>query len=172
MVMMLTVMFALYSIFDMSLRVFSYGNNKTEAVENARLGLEKMEREIRAAQNDDLVLDEWTKDTISFKHKGTEGPKQITYSVYPRKDDYALGRKISDDNNEAVVEYVDYQGTDDPGLNFEYLNKNMGNVNAISGSESQIAIVRMTLEVKPPGENSGSQTLTTSVHLRNQSSDG
>jgi prepilin-type N-terminal cleavage/methylation domain-containing protein len=42
---MLTVMFALYNIFDMGLRVFSFGNSKVEAVENARLGLGKMERE-------------------------------------------------------------------------------------------------------------------------------
>jgi type II secretory pathway component PulJ len=46
---MIVVLFALYSIFDMSLRVYSFGNDKVEAVENARLGLEKMEREIRAA---------------------------------------------------------------------------------------------------------------------------
>jgi type II secretory pathway component PulJ len=46
---MIVVLFALYSIFDMSLRVFGFGNDKVEAVENARLGLEKMEREIRAA---------------------------------------------------------------------------------------------------------------------------
>ena len=46
---MTTVLFALYNIFDMSIRVFSYGNDKLEAVENARLGLEKMAREIRAA---------------------------------------------------------------------------------------------------------------------------
>lgn len=46
---MIVVLFALHSIFDMSLRVFSFGNDKVEAVENARLGLEKMEREIRAA---------------------------------------------------------------------------------------------------------------------------
>ena len=45
----IVMLFALYSIFDMSLRVFSYGNNKVEAMESARLGLEKMEREIRAA---------------------------------------------------------------------------------------------------------------------------
>ena len=49
MVMMLTVLFALYSIFDMSLRVFGFGSDKVEAVENARLGLEKMERELRGA---------------------------------------------------------------------------------------------------------------------------
>jgi type II secretory pathway component PulJ len=49
MVMMIVVLFALYSIFDMSIRVFSFGNDKVEAVENARLGLEKLERELRAA---------------------------------------------------------------------------------------------------------------------------
>ena len=48
-VIMLVVLFALYSIFDMSIRVFSFGNNKVEAVENARLGLEKMTRELRGA---------------------------------------------------------------------------------------------------------------------------
>jgi hypothetical protein len=46
---MIIMFFALHSIFDMSMRVFSFGSNKLEAVENARLGLEKMEREIRAA---------------------------------------------------------------------------------------------------------------------------
>src|SRR5215218_3920255 len=46
---MIVVMSALSSMFHMSLRVFSYGNNKVEAVESARVGLEKMEREIRQA---------------------------------------------------------------------------------------------------------------------------
>ena len=46
---MIIVFFALFSIFDMSLRVFSFGNNKVEAVESARVGMEKMEREIRQA---------------------------------------------------------------------------------------------------------------------------
>lgn len=48
-IIMIVVLFALFSIFDMSLRVFSFGNNKVEAVESARVGLEKMEREIRQA---------------------------------------------------------------------------------------------------------------------------
>lgn len=48
-IIMTVVLFSLYSIFDMSIRVFTFGNDKVEAVENARLGLEKMEREIRAA---------------------------------------------------------------------------------------------------------------------------
>ena len=37
-VIMMVVLFALYSIFDMSLQVFSFGNNKVEAVESARIG--------------------------------------------------------------------------------------------------------------------------------------
>lgn len=49
MMVMLLVLFALYGIFDMSIRVFRFGNDKTEATENARLGLERMERELRAA---------------------------------------------------------------------------------------------------------------------------
>ena len=52
---MIVVLFALYSIFDMGLRIFSFGNDKVEAVENARVGLEKMEREMRAAYPYDKV---------------------------------------------------------------------------------------------------------------------
>ena len=55
-VIMIVVLFALYSIFDMSLRVFSFGNNKVEAVESARVGLEKMEREIRGAYTKDTTV--------------------------------------------------------------------------------------------------------------------
>lgn len=47
--MMITVLFALYSIFDMTMRVFSFSNDKVEAVENSRIALERMEREIRMA---------------------------------------------------------------------------------------------------------------------------
>lgn len=48
-IIMIIVFFSLHSLFDMSMRVYAFGNNKVEAVENARLGLEKMGREIRAA---------------------------------------------------------------------------------------------------------------------------
>ena len=48
-IIMMIVFFALYSIFDMTLKVFSFGNNKVEATESARIGMEKMEREIRQA---------------------------------------------------------------------------------------------------------------------------
>lgn len=46
---MTVVLFALYNVFDASMRVFRFGNNNIEAVENVRLGLGKLEREVRAA---------------------------------------------------------------------------------------------------------------------------
>jgi prepilin-type N-terminal cleavage/methylation domain-containing protein len=67
MVVMITVLFALYSIFDMSIRVFAFGNDKVEAVENARLGLEKMAREIRAA----YPVDKANGETHLFWNQGS-----------------------------------------------------------------------------------------------------
>ena len=55
MMIMLIVLFALFSIFDMSIRVFSFGNDKIEATEQARLGMEKMTREIRATYPVDKI---------------------------------------------------------------------------------------------------------------------
>lgn len=63
MMIMILVLFALYSIFDMSIRVFSFGNDKVEATENARLGVETIEREIRAAYPVDRITD---KDHVFF----------------------------------------------------------------------------------------------------------
>ena len=48
-IIMVVVFSALSSVLEMSLKVFSFGNNKVEAVETSRVALEKMEREIRQA---------------------------------------------------------------------------------------------------------------------------
>ena len=63
---MIVVFFALHSIFDMSIKVFSYDNSKAEAMESARVGLEKMEREIRQADGDALIFETWTPTEIRF----------------------------------------------------------------------------------------------------------
>ena len=59
MTMMLTVLFALYAIFDTSVRIFRYGSDELEAAANARVGLQRMEREIRASYPHDggILLD-------------------------------------------------------------------------------------------------------------------
>jgi prepilin-type N-terminal cleavage/methylation domain-containing protein len=69
----IVVLLALYSVFDMSITAFRYGNNKVEAVESARLGLEKMEREIRQAYvldrssaTPDKIFEVWTSTEIRF----------------------------------------------------------------------------------------------------------
>lgn len=85
MVIMIVVLFALYSIFDMSIRVFKFGNDKVEATTNARLGLEKMEREIRAAYPMDRSVP--SKRYLFFSANGTVSdpptnmptPAQITF---------------------------------------------------------------------------------------------
>lgn len=51
MLLMAMVVFALHSMFDMSIRVFSSGNDTVRANENARSAIDRMEREIRAAWN-------------------------------------------------------------------------------------------------------------------------
>jgi prepilin-type N-terminal cleavage/methylation domain-containing protein len=171
MLMMLTVMFALYSIFDMGIRVFSFGNDKVEAVENARLGMERMEREIRAAYppsgvaGDGALLYAGSEASrISFGNdlngdRVVDPTEVITYDVYRPTGSSAdaLGRKLGSGDRSAVVEYVD-------GLTFEYRDKT-GNPVAYSGAY----IVRITLSVKVEGVQDGTQTLMTDVALRNRS---
>lgn len=166
MLMMLTVMFALYSIFDMSLRVFSFGNDKVEAVENARIGLAKMERELRAAYPEDkadgdetLFFSGTDADTIVFGNDiqgatPSDPPdqeilipdEQITYDVS------ADGTKLLR-NGDAAVEYVS-------SLNFDYQNA-QGSPVAYDVAE----MVEITLVIDKDGRR---QTLSTDVSLRNR----
>ena len=105
---MITVLFALYGIFDMSVRVFSFGNDKLETVENARLGLEKMAREIRAAYPPDKANGEthlfWnagaasgaampTADQITFGND-LNGDRKI-YPPYRTDPAYSTGEEIT-----------------------------------------------------------------------------
>ena len=81
-IVIMTVMFlALFSVFDMSLRVFSFGSNKVEATESARAGLEKMEREIRAAYpvGTDAHLFFSTDGSTSNPPQAMPTPTQITF---------------------------------------------------------------------------------------------
>jgi prepilin-type N-terminal cleavage/methylation domain-containing protein len=73
-VLWIVVLSALYSVFDMSVTAFRVGNNKVEAVQSARLGLERMEREIRqayvldrsSATTPDKIFEIWTPTQIRF----------------------------------------------------------------------------------------------------------
>lgn len=195
MMMMVLVMFALYSIFDMSVKVFSLGGDKVEAVENARQGLDKMEREIRAAYPypssettpaNRLLLKDWTANEITFGNELTgdgkilcpaasssePSPKCeiITYSVYKPSggNTYALGRANSSGGiRQSLVEFVNRTSPSSTGLSFKYFAED-GSEIIPGGEESEIARVRIQLETKVPGDPPRTQVLTTEVALRNR----
>ena len=178
---MLVVMSALYSIFNMSLRVFSFGNDKVEAVENARLGLEKMEREIRAAYpynkagiggpvNNTVIAGGVANPSTSISfgndtngdHKITTPNEEITYRLSGSAPYSLLRANPSNETSpDPVVESVKANG-----LTFRYLDKN-GNPVTI---DSEISRVRIKLEIEIDRRNLGkrTQTLTTDVDLRNR----
>ena len=183
-VVMLIAFFALYSIFDMSIRVFSFGNDKVEATENARLGLEKMEREIRAAYpynkpagtsgdyrfwNPSIpstpVVPAPNSQEITFGNdlNGDRiiepATEQITYRLSTTGPPYTLQR-INNGTTGPLVENVGTFGDGTPGLKFTPLTSSDGT----PASNSQIAKLRIELLVN---ENGRTQTLTTEVALRN-----
>lgn len=192
MMIMIMVLFALYSIFDMSLRVFGFGNSKVEAVENARLGLEKMEREIRAAYPydkgaatpDTHLFDSgtWTATRIRFGNDldgnwkvqcptALGGCEEISYQVYDSGGgDYSLGRSNSSAGTlEPVVEYLDYVDATDTGLTFRYFKSDGTTEISPGGDESQVAMVRIEIRIRVEnGTQDGTQTLTTDVALKNR----
>lgn len=184
MMIMITVMFALYSIFDMSLRVFSFGNDKVEAVENARLGMERMEREIRAAYPVDKISDPSLEqlffapgspsvpivpgiNTITFGNdlpQGANPPNRrildpVTNMADPGEEiTYAVSGSTLTRNGQPVVESV---ATD--GLTFAYFRSNLQPAVAADGTD--IGVVRISLEINVDGRI---QTLTTDVDLKNR----
>lgn len=186
MLIMTVVLFALYSIFDMGLRVFSFGNNKVEATENARLGLEKMVREIRAAypydrgnptSPDTHLLDQMGVHQITFANDLGAGNRvvnlsteRITYSV----SGTTLQRSVGTGAPQPVVEHLvpDNPSTpaDETGLKIEYLKRGGGISLVPTAVESEVRMVRITLSVEVDEGTAGPvrQTLTTDVALRNR----
>ena len=166
MVMMVAVLFSLYSIFDMSIRVFSFGNDKVEAVENARLGLEKVERELRAA----YPYDKAGGEEVLFPSFGPNPSHSITFGndldgdrvvdVPAEQISYALSvsgpRRALLRNGQPTAEFVEPRG-----LTFEYLD---GYGDPATG-EADVSLVRIELRVDVNGR---AQTLATDVALRNR----
>src|SRR3712207_751536 len=134
---MLVVLLALFGLFDMSLKVFSYGNNKVEAVESARVGMEKMEREIRQAyapSADAQMFDTWTSTQIRFGNdldgngviacpNSTGRCEKIGYQLNGTtlgRDNTSTGTTNTVANLQPVAEHVQ-------SLTFTYYDRN-GNV--------------------------------------------
>ncbi len=160
MTMMVAVLFSLYAIFDTTVRVFDLANDELEAAENARLGMGRMEREIRAAYPHDggVLLDVWEPTRIAFRNRPTGDPPQaITYSISGGSPSY-LRR-----NGQRVAGPLEGAG----GLRFAYC-ESAGDCSSPVGAEGEISLVRVTLSVRTPGDPDAPQILTTDVDLRNR----
>lgn len=158
MMLMIIVLSALYSVLDMSLRVFSSGNNKVEAVESARVGLEKMAREIRAAYPVDI--DATDTYVLFFSADGSPSnpsqqmptATQITFGN-ERGDEGAGDRKI-DCPNPDDCEYITYKLTDDtdPLVECEEAPCTLRRVNTANSEDEGDPVVE---NVDPGGPNNG-----------------
>ena len=112
---MIVVFLALFSIFDMSLKVYSFGNNKIEAVESARIGLEKMEREIRQA----YAFNRAASPSQTHLFFTTASPT-IALTVPPTtRQDLTFGNELGAGNGQIMCgtpcEYITYKLTDTAG---------------------------------------------------------
>ncbi len=182
---MLMVLLALFGLFDMSLKVFSYGNNKVEAVESARVGMEKMEREIRQAyapSADAQMFDWWTSSEIRFGNdldgngviacpNSTGRCEKIGYQLNGTtlgRDNTSAGTTNTVANLQPVAEHVQ-------SLTFTYYDRS-GNI-VVPGVDSDgvdnerhidRVLVSIGISVNEGVGRSGTQTLTSVVDLRNR----
>lgn len=160
MTMMVTVLFALYAIFDTSVRIFRHGNDELEALESARLGLGRMEREIRAAYPHDggTLIDSGGSEEISFRNRPDSGPpRTITYSLSGGSSSY-LRR-----NGQRVAGPLDGAA----GVRFAYCSTPTS-CSSPMADEPRTRLVRITINARVPGETDATRTLTTDVLLRNR----
>lgn len=189
---MIVVLFALYNIFDASVRIFSFGNDKVEAVENARIGLEKIERELRAAYppckgcspSQTQLLSTMTVDRIVFRNdlnsnnRGDDPGETIGYQLGGTGSSRVLGRSVDSGALQEVVEFVlppgaasPYTGAPSPypgGLRFKYLKEDGVDADTEMDTttvEAEVKVVRVELDISKDGRV---QTLTTDVALRNR----
>ena len=160
MTMMVTVFFALYAIFDTSVRILRYSNDELEALESARLGLERMEREIRAAYPHDggTLIDNGGRYEISFRNRPESGPpRTITYSLSAGSSSYLLR------NGQRMAGPLD--GPE--GVRFAYC-ATPADCSSSMTDEPRTYLVRITLNARVPGETDATRTLATDVLLRNR----
>ncbi len=185
---MLMVLLALFGIFDMSLKVFSFGNNKVEAVESARVGMEKMEREIRQAYAPSAaqMFDTWTSTQIRFGNDldgngaiqcpNTNTPAQcekIGYQIYENpagSGNFALGRDNTSAGTANTVANLQPVAEHVQSLTFTYYDR--GGNEVVPGVDGEIEIdrvlVSLGISVNEGIGRSGTQTLTSVVDLRNR----
>jgi prepilin-type N-terminal cleavage/methylation domain-containing protein len=177
---MVFVLIGLAGIFDMSLKVSSYANRKVEAIEIARVALEKMEREIRQAHVINTATGQmfatWTSNEIRFGNDlDGNGVIACPNTSTPPKCEriwYRLnGTTLERDNTgtgatfQPVAERVQ-------SLTFTYYDANGNEVVPGVGDEACIDRVLVNLNISNQGMGGpATQALTTVIDLRNRAAD-
>jgi len=181
--MMFGVLFALYAIFDVSVRAFGYGGDRLEAVGSARLALGRMEREIRAAYPYDLTSDPPRRYLLL-------DPTDPTKPAVPTATRIAFGNETGGDRKIGATEVIGYylSGHDlkrskggsaqtlvdsvpTDGLRFTPCRSADDCPPALAiTDEAEIRLVRIELavDVRRRGQDPTRQTLVTDVYLRNR----
>jgi type II secretory pathway component PulJ len=181
--MMFGVLFALYAIFDVSVRAFGYGGDRLEAIGNARLALGRMEREIRAAYPYDLTSDPPRRYLFL-------DPANPTTPAVPTSTRVAFGNEtggdLSIDGSEVIGYYLSGQdlkrskggsaqtlvdSVPSDGLRFTPCRSADDCPPALAiADEAEIRLLRIELavDVRRRGQDPTRQTLVTDVYLRNR----
>jgi len=181
--MLFAVLFALYAIFDVSVRTFGYGRDRLESVENARLALGKMEREIRAAYPYDLTSNPAKRHLFS-------NPADPTKPAVPTATRVAFGNETGGDRKIGPTEVIGYylSGHDlkrskggsvqtlvdsvpADGLRFtpcRTANDCPPTLAITDETEVRLLRIELAVEVKRHAQDPTRQTLATDVYLRNR----
>ena len=181
--MMFAVLFALYAVFDVSVRAFGYGGDKTEAVGDARLALGRMEREIRAAYPYDPTTDPPRKYLFL-------DPLDPTKPAVPTATGLAFGNETGGDRKIGATEVIGYylSGHDlkrSKGGSVQTLVDSVAtnglrftpcasasdcppDVEITDEAEVRLVRIELAVEVERRGEDPARQTLATDVYLRNR----
>ncbi len=185
---MIIVLFALHSMFEMSLKVYSYGHNKVEATEISRVALEKMEREIRQASaynqpSDMHLFDQRTANEIRFGNDlngsgAIECPNSSGQceKIGYRLNNGTLGRDSTSTGATNTLGNLRQVAENVQSLTFTYYNKS-GAVVAPGGTEAtdpeaatyiDRVQVSLVVSVDQGIGKPGTQTLTSIIDLRNR----
>lgn len=193
MTMLVVVLFALHALFDAAVRIMGVGEDELEAAQSARTGLEKMQREIRAAYPYDAAAGE---DHLLWN---TGDP---TTGAIPAPARISFGNDLDGDGRVGcppppapssaceVISYRLYRPAGSPSYALGRAKSRAGNLQPVVGnvsdvdalefeyldafgnpatSEPEVSAVRITLETEV---GDSTRTLATEAHLRNRGSAG
>lgn len=154
--MMLTVvLFALYGIFDASIRVFSFGNNTVEATEQARAGLGRMEREIRAAYPVDKVATT-PRDHVLFVGNGAS---KITPALPPTEtrtnpgtgqtERFSRSLTFGNDLPQGSPSAPNFRVDDNEVITYQLSGPGSGGACPTTGTQNDCTLQRVAYTVNP-----------------------